>query len=441
MSEIPFDNLDGTPEIPIVKKSLKRQKEDEGYFVGKRGYTNSILNVVKVITIDDDILKDLWRWNELIGDIEYAKLPPWNKRIQIGKTVDDGDIIFLTGWLAKEHHFEPPEKIVRAGLFLVAQNKYYHPIKEYLESLKWDGTPRLDKWMAKVLSIKNDQYYTLVGRKFICSMVHRIYRPGAQMDYMIIFEGREGIFKTTMLKILGGQWYAPFTGITHANFEKDAVDIMRGKWLMELAELTAVRRIEDFNRIKAFISCTEDRVRLSYRRDAQDFKRQCVLIGTMNPTGDNQYFRDPGENRRFWPVECGKHIDIDWIKENRDNLFAEAMQVWEKENLFLDNEDALKIAIEKQEDRKPNDVWVDIIDEWLKGKDIVSTKEIATDCLGIAKDKITLSNTTRIGQAMRHLQWGIKQRGKEKKKYYIRPGTDINKVNETTELWNEEENK
>lgn len=437
------DNVDSDVQQELTTRiiksknaQVKEEREEKGFLLtGKHGYQKSILNVAKIIDIEDPELKDVFRWNEFIGDIEYNKTPPWSDKIEEGKSLNDGDIIFLTGWMAAKHHFEPPEKMVRGGLFLSAQNRYYHPIKDYLESLKWDGVFRLDSWLSHVIGERNNKYYVCVGRKLLCSMVHRIYEPGAQMDYMVILEGREGIFKTSMLKVLGGKWYAPFTGITHASFEKDAVDLMQGKWLLEMAELTAVKRIEDFNRIKAFISCTEDRVRLSYRRDAQDFKRQCVLIGTMNPSGNNQYFRDPGENRRFWPVECGKSIKLDWLSKHRDQLFAEAMKYWDKERLFLDDEEALKIAIEKQEERKPHDVWIDIVDNWLRGKDIVKPEDIAISGLGISKDKISLSNLQRIGHVMKELGWDIKKYGAKQIKHYIRPGADVEQVNETIEGW------
>lgn len=435
MNETPFDDVD----MPEIKKSPKKIREEQGFFIGKHGYRNSILNVANLIE-EDENLKGLWCFNELVGDIEYARSPKWNERIKAGKGINDGDIIFLKGWLASQHRFEPPTLMLREGLFLYASKNSYHPIKKYLEALKWDNKERLNKWLAKVIGSENDAYLSAVGRKFICSMVARIFHPGTQMDYMIIFEGKEGIYKTTMLKILGGEWYAPFVGVTHANFEKDAVDLMRGKWLLELAELAAVRKIEDFERIKAFISCTKDRVRLSYRRDAEDFERQCVLIGTMNPVGDNQYFRDSGENRRFWPVECAEHINIGWLKEHRDQLFAEAMSIWSKERLYLDENDAIKIAIKKQEERKPDDAWDDIIATWLMGKDSATPVQLLTECLGFSKDKIQRTHMTRVGICMKKIHWEIRQFGGNHKKYYVRPGLDMNTLaKQTQELWEEEE--
>lgn len=272
----------------------------------------------------------------------------------------------------------------------------------------------------------------------ICAMIKRIYEPGCQFDNLIVLEGKQGIYKTTMLRILGGEWYAPFSIKADS---KDAVDVMQGKWLLEMEELTAMRYGE-IEHIKAFLSRTVDRVRLSYRRNAQDFPRQCVFIGTMNPIGDNQYFRDPSENRRFWPIECHGSIKIDWIKKNREQLFAEALCIYKKENLFLDNEEAIKISLNKQEERKPQDSWIENIESFLTRKNVVTPNEIMTKCLHCEVSKITHANLVRVGICMRVLGWLPKQLGVKKRKYYVRPNVDINIINDgiegIQEAWEDE---
>lgn len=440
MTDTPFDDINIKDTQETVKKltgiSSKKAKEKEGFFMGAHGYKNKVVNIVRLIESDDE-LNGLFRFNDFIGELEYNRTPTWNERIKEGKKIEDTDEIYIKGLLAEKYHFEPPRGLIAEALFLSASKNRVHPVKDYLESLEWDGKKRLNKWLKKVCGADDNIYTETIGRKLICSMVKRIYYPGCQFDNLIVLEGKQGIYKTTMLRILGGEWYAPFSIKADS---KDAVDVMQGKWLLEMEELTAMRYGE-VEHIKAFLSRTVDRVRLSYRRNAQDFPRQCIFIGTMNPIGDNQYFRDPSENRRFWPIECNGTIKIDWIKEWRDQLFAEAMTVYKEEKLFLDNGEALKISLDKQDSRKPQDSWIENIEEYLVGKNVVTPNEIMTKCLHCEVSKISHSNLSRVGICMRQLGWYTKQKGKEKRKYYVRPGIDINQENTGIEQinWNEEE--
>jgi len=249
-------------------------------------------------------------------------------------------------------------------------------------------------------------------------MVRRVYEPGCQFDNLIILEGAQGIFKTTMLRILGGEWYAPFSIKADS---KDAVDVMRGKWLLEMEELAQMRST-DIEHVKAFLSRKVDRVRLSYRMNAQDFPRQSVLIGTMNPVGDNTYFKDSTGNRRFWPIACNSYIDVEWIKENRDQIFAEAMRGWRTEPLFLDKKESLDVSIAEQEERQAKDPWLYMIEDYLIGKNSVTPIELLTKACHCSRDKITVREMTKIGICMKALGWERRQTGIHKKKFYLRPG-------------------
>jgi len=410
----------------LVKTSKRKALRNEGYVMQGDLYKDKVINIMKILDEDPET-NGLFRLNEFIGGIEYTRAPVWNKNIKEGKRIDDFDEIFIKGWLAEKKFFEPNTSKISEALFLYsAKTNRMHPVKEYLESLKWDGKTRVDGWLHKVTGSDDNIYTSLVGRKMLCAMVQRIYNPGCQFDNLIVLEGKEGIYKTTMLRILGGKWYAPFSIKAES---KDAVDVMSGKWLLEMEELATLRGSE-IEYVDAFLSRNVDRVRLSYRRNAQDFPRQCVFVGTMNPIGDNQYLKKQSENRRFWPIVCKKKIEINWLKENRDQLFAETMQIYKNEAIFLDNEEAVSISIEEQEDRKPQDSWIENIDMFLTGKDVVTPNEIMTQCLKCEVSKITHANLSRVGVCMRHLRWMPKQKGPNKKKYYTRPDADINDIND-----------
>lgn len=432
MSDIPLD--DRTDDLKNIRKQSKaKAMREQGFLLQGNQYKNTMMNVLKLLEKDGDLI-EMFKYNQLLGQIEYNKTPKWDKNIEKNKSIDDGDGIFIKGLLAEKYQFEPNDKNIEQALFLYAKKNAYHPVKDYLESLKWDNVQRLNIWLAKIVDLKNTSYIECVGRKLICAMIKRIYEPGCQFDTMVVFEGKEGIYKTTMLKILGGEWYSSFSC---RYFDKDAVDMLRGKWLLEFEELASLQK-DDWDTIKGFISRTTDRARLAYRRNTADFKRQCVLVGTMNPIGDNQYFRDPGDNRRFWPIECGNNIDITWLKENRDQIFAEAMTLWKEERLDLDNNEAISTVIEAQQARKPHDAWIDIIDDSIGPREILTPVEVAI-LLGVQKDKINLSVLTRIGFCMRKLGWDAKRYGAKQKRVYVKPGTDINKFNQEIEArWDED---
>lgn len=441
MQDTPFDNIND----PNLQKKMKeltgmsstKALKKEGFFMTGKLFQSKTTNIVKHFK-EHESLRDLFRFNEWLNTIEYTRSPVWDVSIKKGQPITDTDYIHIKAFLAYIYSYEPNVNLIAEATFLAADTNKYHPVKNYLNSLKWDNKTRLDTWLNKVTNAGGNIYVSLVGKKFICAMIKRIYNPGCQFDNLIVFEGKQGIYKTTMLRILGGEWYAPFSIKAES---KDAVDVMTGKWLLEMEELTAMK-YGDIEHIKAFLSRTVDRVRLSYRRNAQDFPRQCVFAGTMNPIGDNRYFRDSSENRRFWPIECKGVIDINWLKENRDQLFAEAKHIYEQEALFLDNQDAIKISIEKQNERKPEDGWIDLILDYTENLNAVSLSDLLINCLHFQKEKINTSAITRIGICMRSMGWLSRKFGGKQKRYYVRPDISMaDSTNITQELWENEEDE
>lgn len=416
MMENPFDDIGG--EINNIKKKTDRKAlSDEGFFMSGRTFQNKMTNVALHLDKDPNT-RGLFQLNEWLHRVEYTRTPIWDATIRAGKAVDDNDEIMIKAYLAKEYKYEPTSNLINEALFVVASRKKIHPVKEYLDGLKWDGKPRIDTWLPLVCDADKNAYTNLVGRKLLCALVRRIYEPGCKFDNLVVLEGKEGIYKSTMLNLLGGQWYAPFSIKADS---KDAVDIMQGKWLLEMEEL-ATMRITDIEHVDAFLSRTVDRVRLSYRRNAQDFPRQCVLVGTMNPLGDNQYLKKQSENRRFWPIECGKIINIDWVRKHRDQLFAETMTCYKKEQLFLDKNEAIEISIKHLEERRRRDAWIDIINAYLDNRNIVTVTELLSQCLHLQYDKISHAHMCRVGICMRQLQWLPKRYGDTQARYYVRPG-------------------
>lgn len=221
----------------------------------------------------------------------------------------------------------------------VSHHNEFHPVREYLEGLHaanvWDGTKRLDKWLAWVIGeiepktgkpLVSDavfEYLGLVGRYFLLGMVNRVMNPGCKFDYCMVLEGKGGLMKSTLFKTLASkQWFSD----THFDVGrgKDGQEQVQGLWVYEIAELAAFSK-SDINLIKAFISAEVDRYRPSYGRVVEAYPRQCVLGGTTN---ERQWMRDRTGNRRMWPVAVRNQIKIDWLAKFRDQLMAEAFTLY-----------------------------------------------------------------------------------------------------------------
>jgi hypothetical protein len=193
----------------------------------------------------------------------------------------------------------------------VADENRNHPVRNYLEELVWDGVPRLDSWLQRYLGVKvlpgigeeakhRALYVREVGRRWAISGVARIYRPGCKADHALVLEGRQGAGKSSALAALvpNADWFADEISDLGS---KDSAQDLRGKWLLELAELSALKRGE-IERVKAFMSRSVDHYRPSYGRRSQDFPRQCFFAGTTNA---EEYLIDETGNRRWWPVIRG----------------------------------------------------------------------------------------------------------------------------------------
>ena len=209
----------------------------------------------------------------------------------------DTDALSFKYHVARQHKVELPTAIVHEAVALVASRNLYHPVKEYLESLTWDGVFVLTPGCQPIVRSYPRTTQTR-GAKVLIGALARIYQPGCKFDYTLVLEGSQGIGKSTVCALLGKGWYgSPSLDITN----KDTVDQIRSKWIVELAEMETASRAET-QALKAFLTRQTDRVRMAYARNAQEFPRTCIFIGTINPDKANGYLKDTTGNRRFWPV-------------------------------------------------------------------------------------------------------------------------------------------
>ena len=202
-------------------------------------------------------------------------------------------------------------------LDVVARQNSYHPVLDYLKSLKWDGKCRAARWLSTYLGADDTPLNEAIGWSVLFGMVCRVLTPGCPHDTMMVLEGPQGAGKSRAVRILGGQWYGD--SLTLGQASREVIEQMRGIWLGEVAELAGQRRNE-VESIKAFISRREERARLAYGRTPSVVPRQFILVATTN---DLAYLKDTSGGRRFLPVTVGR-IDLEGLARDRDMLLAEA---------------------------------------------------------------------------------------------------------------------
>lgn len=367
-------------------------------------------------------------WAGVIGYNEFAQRIEKRKVTPTGSPAgewSDQDDYELGLWFAQKCDLLIKSAgTISAGVSMVAHRNRFHPVREWLEALPaWDGTERLDHWLTDCIGIPDSQYVRLVGRFFLLGMVARIYKPGCAMQYMPIFEGPQGKGKSTMLRILGGDWYAetPFK-----IGDKDAYQQLQGTWLYEIPEMDSFNKAES-TAVKAFVTIQVDRYREPYARRPVDRPRQCVFAGNTN---HSEYFKDTTGNRRFWPVRCSATIDLDKLAEWRVQLFAEAMQRFhEGARWHPTREEELQYFKPQQEEREIVDPWLYPLQDWLddpgrRTQREFTSQEVLTGAFNVAIDKIDGNRgmATRLGNLMARLGWSKGRRTTGKREWiYLRP--------------------
>lgn len=289
---------------------------------------------IMIILRNDISLKDHFIYDEFACRALVRGSVPWDRE-NMERVLSDIDDAGLRHYLERAYNITGREKVYDA-LSLHVHANAFNEIKDYLNSLVWDGVPRLNTLLHDYLGAEQSEYTAAVMRKSLAAAVGRIFRPGLKYDYMPILSGAQGVGKSTFLKILGGKWFSD--GLTV--FEgKEASELIQGKWLIEIGELTGFSKA-DTNAIKQFLSRTEDTYREAYGRRTNDYPRKCVFFGTSN---ESEYLRDTTGNRRFWPVDVGEFEPTKSVFEDlsneRDQVWAEAVAVYKcGEPLYMTKE-------------------------------------------------------------------------------------------------------
>ena len=314
------------------------------------------------------------------------------------RPVTDADVGALQVWLQHAGFSCISKDVVHQAVDLRAHECAFHPVRDYLDALVWDERPRLRRWLTDYLGAEANPYTQGIGDKFLVSMVARIFSPGCKADYMVVIEGPQGELKSSACAVLAGPWFSD--NLPDISNGKDAAQHLRGKWLIEVSEMHAYSRAET-SLLKSFITRTAERYRPSYGRKEVVEPRQCVFVGTM---------RDETGGRRFWPVKAGA-IDLERLAEDRDQLFAEAVERYRRGvRWWPDRVFERKYIQAEQEARYGADAWEEPIGEFLKTVEQTTVLKVAKGALGLEHiERLSTADQRRIMCAMTVLGW---KRGK-----------------------------
>ena len=419
----------------------------------KGEYDNSAPNI-NLILQNDQILKDCYSLNTFDFRRYVLRNTPWRK-IESSKTPEpmrDVDYSGIRNYIECIYGINSSMKIDDAFAIDV-ERRGFHPIQQYILSTQWDHVNRVDTLLIDYFGCDDNAYTRAAIRKSLCAAVARVFEPGTKFDMVLILVGEQGTYKSTFLRKLGANWFSDtFTTVQG----KEAYEQLQGAWIIEMAELSALKKSEVEN-IKQFISKCDDAFRPAYGRTVEIYKRQCVFFGTTN---DTDFLKDSTGNRRFNPIDihpefATKSVKDDLNEEEVSQIWAEAYELWKQgEQLYFDeNEGVLARAeqhkhtatderrgvIESFLERMLPDDWdkKDLYDRrtWLDDplsnngtwkRDFICMAEIWCECLQKDKTDMSRYNTREINDIMRSLpDWEFVPSTKNfpiygKQKYYRR---------------------
>lgn len=394
------ENINGSGNVKSLeaerdRRWLQRLKHSGG---GKGPIKKTLANTLIALRQAPE-WKNALKYDASALTVVLDRRPPWDKGTGAWppRLWTDQDDRLLAEWL-QQNNIDVGDKTASDAAQTVARERSFHPIRDYLDGLTWDGIPRVENWLATYLGAKPSDYHREVGRRWLISGVARIYRPAVKADCMLILEGQQGSGKSTALKALGGEWFTDEIGELGS---KDAAMSIAGRWIIEFGELEEFKGAS-LERLKAFLSRTIDRFRPPYGRAVVDSPRQCIFAGTTNP---EEYLHDSTGNRRFWPVKCFV-IDIFALKRDRDQLWAEAKSLFEAGySWWLETAELQNLAALAQEDRFLVDPWEQEVAEYLTGKTEKTIAQVLKDVFKIDVAQTTRKEQHRIGAILRRLGW------------------------------------
>jgi predicted P-loop ATPase len=398
---------------------------------GKKEYIQNTENIYRILA-NHHKFKDRFRYDEFRNEyqIKPTKTNKWRQ-------LEDNDAVLVQTAIsvAFPSFARVRKEMVYDAIIKVSKENAYDSARDYIASLKWDKTPRLDTWLCKTYGVEDNVYHKAVASNWIKGFVKRLIDPGCKFDYVLVLEGEQGVRKSTSLATLGGDWHVETTMSTDS---KDFFMQFQGKAIIEFSEGETLSRTE-VKRMKAIITMQYDKYRPPYERTSKDFPRRCVFAMTTN---ESKYLKDDTGNRRWLPVKVVlPKADVEWLALNREQLFAEAYHRLTvlKETAYEMPEDETRA---EQEDRLVENANHDLVIDWYmkltkeEREEGVTVAQAYSACFGNTFNKkvdyFLQTSITHVFKKMLFLEQGrVMEKGQRSRKYF--------KTYKTPTLLNKEE--
>lgn len=449
------EDFDGEDSTPYIEGTQTEEAKTDNRWMKRLtihrdgGFEDTRTNLLLILE-NDPHLKGRFALDEFAQRALIRNDLPWRKAQGGNDFFNDFDESGLRNYLERVYGLSSVLK-TQDAMAQVFHTHKFHPVRDYLSSLTWDGVARLDELLIDTLGAEDCELNRVVTRKTMTAAVARVFNPGCKMDYMLTLVGPQGIGKSSVFGRLGGEWFSDsLTSVTG----KEAYEQLQGAWIVEMGELSASRKA-DVEATKHFLTKRIDRFRVAYGRHVTDFPRQCIFVGTTN---DVEFLRDQTGNRRFWVMPVGKQkISKPWHslgKEEIGQLWAEAVHCFrEGEELFLpahleeamfeiqkghSEESPLQGPIQEHLDRlvpsnfndmtmsERKDFYTDAFDEGSEGstlRDRVCALEIWVELLNGRPERFPMMDRREINSILRRLPGWKAHDGN--KAGHLRFGTEI----------------
>jgi len=354
-------------------------------------------------------------------DREWAgrfKLNLFSQRVELdGLPLTDSDTTAMAAWVNGVYGpAYTPAQVLDVAV-VIAKESSYHPVTEYLHSLEWDGVPRIDDWLHQYASVADNVLHSSYARKWLIGCVARVMSPGCKMDTVLILHGEQGAYKSTLFRIMAGEW---FSDSPIAVGDKDGAQNLQGIWIWEVGELDSFSRSES-SAVKRYMSSQQDRFRPSYGRLPVDVPRQTVFCGTTNL--DN-FVRDETGSRRFWICSSGT-IDLDGLRDVRDQLWAEAFEAYQNGESWWLGRDEERARGSEAASFTDHDTWYDLLSGLeTQYQDGIELRWLMEHEFGIAIERQDKSSQARVCSALRAAGWKkerVRQTGGKRPVLWVPP--------------------
>jgi hypothetical protein len=328
--------------------------------------------------------------------------------------VSDPALLRLRELVYERYGFDPTTETVMTAVQTLANHARFHPVCDYLNSVKWDGVARIDNWLTIYGGAEDKPFVRAVGALLLVAAVRRVRRPGCKFDELVVLESGQGTNKSSALQVLAvtPEWFSD--NLPLGLSARETIEALSGHWIVEASEMQGMRKSE-VERVKAFLSRDTDRARTAYARTVTEARRQCVVVGTTN---SDEYLRDLTGNRRFWPVRV-ERFDLEGLTRDRDQLWAEAAAREAIGASIRLPEELWQAAASEQQQREIENPFVPVLDitlrekgemlegEWVEGK--MMQGKIATEDLWAILQLLPKQRAQQhfewLARAMKRLGW------------------------------------